>query len=65
MKIIRAKYLIKCDVPGCNSVSKNMYSQKDSLSTTGLAICDKCIKELASKTKNTRSSYEKENRKEN
>ena len=60
MKIIKAKYLIKCDIPGCRNMSKNMYSQSEELKTTGVAICDKCIKEMSSKIKITRGNNGKE-----
>ena len=49
MQVIKARYLIKCDVPGCKNISKNMYSHGEALKSTGLAICDKCIKEMSSK----------------
>ena len=62
MKVIKAKYLIKCDIPGCKNISKNMYRQGEELRTIGLAVCDKCIKEMASKIKNVRGKNEKEDR---
>ena len=29
MKTVRARYLIKCDIPGCSNVAKNIFSQGD------------------------------------
>ena len=60
VKVIKARYLIKCDMPGCKNISKNMFSQGDELKTTGLAICDKCIREMSAKIKNVRNINGKE-----
>ena len=51
MQKINAKYLIKCDIPGCKNIAKNMFCQGDGIQTFGTAICEKCIKELNYKPK--------------
>ena len=51
MQKISAKYLIKCDIPGCNNIARHMFSQGDGKQALGLAICEKCIKELNYKPK--------------
>ena len=61
MKIVSARYLIKCDVPGCSNIAKNLYSQGDDGKVNGLAICEKCIREISLKIKQTRSLNGKEN----
>ena len=54
MKVVRAKYLINCDVPGCKNISKNIYGMEEAIDKSGLAICDKCIRKLYSKLKETK-----------
>ena len=61
MKIIKAKYLIKCDIPGCGNVAKNLYSQGETASVNCIAICEKCAREILLKNKQIRSINGKEN----
>lgn len=51
MQKISAKYLIKCDIPGCKNIARNMYYQGEGKQALGLAVCEKCIKELNYKPK--------------
>ncbi len=46
MRVVKSKYLIKCDIPGCNNIATNLYSCGRDVSSSGIAICSKCIKAL-------------------
>jgi len=61
VKIMRSKYLIKCEMPGCSNVALNTFSS-NSDDTLGMAICEKCIKSIIEKYKKVEKNNEKEKR---
>ena len=55
MKVHKARYLIKCEMPGCKNISKYMYSAIDEEGVKGVAICDQCVKAMSANIKSKKT----------
>ncbi len=54
----KAKYLIKCEIPGCKNAATHMYHQGTDSGCRGIAICSHCVKDLAQTTKTKKQESE-------
>lgn len=50
MNVIKAKYLVKCEIPGCENIAKQAFSAGADDSCK-IAVCDKCVRAMYNKLK--------------
>ena len=48
MNVTKTKYLVKCEIPGCENIAMRFFSAGSEVSG-GVAVCDKCVRAMYSK----------------